>query len=156
MRHRPQASDLRFGCTRKRLRRTSSEPRSSVRALAAEAGSISGADVPPPVVALRPPLKPTLPKSLTSLPRLPLPEQLLEIVNVPKERESGSILSETFTHLHRMLFVVLWPWTRILRRMGFSPWLSLLIVIPLLNFIFFYYLAFGRWPRDDGAAAAPK
>src|ERR1700720_2781495 len=81
---RPQASELSLGCTRIRPRRTSSEPRNSVRALAAEAGSTSGADmsppVPPPEPPLKlPPLKPLLPWSLTPLPRLPRPEQLLEI-----------------------------------------------------------------------------
>jgi len=55
-----------------------------------------------------------------------------------------------------LLFVVLWPWTRILRRMGFSAWLCLLLLIPLVNLVFLYYLGFGRWPRDNAVAAGPQ
>jgi hypothetical protein len=55
-----------------------------------------------------------------------------------------------------LLFFVLWPWSRILRRMGFSAWLCLLLPIPLVNLVFLYYLAFGRWPRDDQGSAAKQ
>jgi hypothetical protein len=40
-----------------------------------------------------------------------------------------------------LLVLVLWPWSRIMKRMGFSSW------------VFIYYLAFGRWPRDSGIAS---
>jgi hypothetical protein len=54
-----------------------------------------------------------------------------------------------------LLILVLWPWSKIMKRMGFSPWLCLLIIIPLVNAVFLYYLAFGRWPRDSGAPLTP-
>jgi hypothetical protein len=42
------------------------------------------------------------------------------------------------------------PIWRICKRVGYSPWLSLLVVIPLVNLIFIYYLAFSQWPADRG------
>ncbi len=38
------------------------------------------------------------------------------------------------------------PFWRICKRVGFSEWLSLLIIIPLVNIIFIYWLAFTDWP----------
>jgi hypothetical protein len=40
------------------------------------------------------------------------------------------------------------PFWRICQRVGHSPWLSLLILLPLINLIFIYYLAFADWPSD--------
>jgi uncharacterized membrane protein len=40
------------------------------------------------------------------------------------------------------------PFWRICTRVGYSPWLSLLILIPLVNIVFFYYLAFSEWPSQ--------
>jgi hypothetical protein len=42
--------------------------------------------------------------------------------------------------------VVLIPYWRIFRKAGFQPVLSLLMVIPLVNIITLYYLAFAEWP----------
>jgi hypothetical protein len=44
------------------------------------------------------------------------------------------------------LFVV--PFWRIFQKAGFSPWLSLLMPIPFINFAMFYFLAFVRWPNS--------
>jgi hypothetical protein len=46
------------------------------------------------------------------------------------------------------------PFWRICARAGYSPWLSLLIVIPLVNVIFIYFLAFSAWPSQKPAVAA--
>jgi hypothetical protein len=47
------------------------------------------------------------------------------------------------------------PFWRICTRVGHSPALSLMMVLPLVNLIFIYYLAFGDWPIDrKGAAGA--
>ena len=43
------------------------------------------------------------------------------------------------------------PFWRILARMGFSPWLSILVLISPLNVVLFYYLAFSRWPSAPAA-----
>ncbi len=46
------------------------------------------------------------------------------------------------------------PFWRLCQRIGYSPWLSLLIVIPLANVAFIYFLAFSEWPpkRSDGGS----
>jgi hypothetical protein len=43
------------------------------------------------------------------------------------------------------------PFWRICDRAGLSPWLSLLLFIPLANIIFVYYLAFAEWPAHRGS-----
>jgi hypothetical protein len=42
------------------------------------------------------------------------------------------------------------PFWRICTRIGWSPWLSLLMAIPLVNLIFLYVLAFSDWPSQKG------
>jgi hypothetical protein len=52
------------------------------------------------------------------------------------------------------LIIAIIPLWRICARTGHSPWLSLLIAIPLINIIFIYYLAFSDWPSQKATAAA--
>jgi hypothetical protein len=47
------------------------------------------------------------------------------------------------------------PFWRICSRVGHSPWLSLLMLVPLINVIFIYYLAFSEWPFERSGAATP-
>jgi hypothetical protein len=49
------------------------------------------------------------------------------------------------------------PFWRICTRVGHPPWLSLLIVVPLVNIAFVYFLAFSQWPsqKSTGGPAAP-
>ncbi len=44
------------------------------------------------------------------------------------------------------LVVIILPFWKITRKAGYSGWLSLLILIPLANLIFLYFLAFSQWP----------
>lgn len=37
------------------------------------------------------------------------------------------------------------PYWFIWKKAGFSPWLSLLVVVPLVNLIMLYVLAFSEW-----------
>ena len=46
--------------------------------------------------------------------------------------------------------VAIIPFWRICLRAGLSPWLSLLLFIPLVNIIFVYYVAFAEWPSQRG------
>lgn len=48
-----------------------------------------------------------------------------------------------------ILGIVAWviPYWQIFKKAGFSPWLSLLMLVPLLNLALVYYLAFARWPH---------
>jgi len=43
------------------------------------------------------------------------------------------------------------PFWRICDRVGLSPWLSLLLLVPLANIIFVYYVAFAEWPAHRGS-----
>lgn len=56
-----------------------------------------------------------------------------------------------------LVFVVIAvvPFWRICNRVGHTPALSLLILVPLINLIFIYYLAFGEWPSDRKGTPAP-
>lgn len=49
-----------------------------------------------------------------------------------------------------MAAIAIIPFWRICTRVGLSPWLSLLLVVPLANLIFVYYLAFTDWPAERG------
>lgn len=40
------------------------------------------------------------------------------------------------------------PFWKIFPRAGWSPWMSLLMVVPLVNLILLYVLAFKQWPND--------
>jgi hypothetical protein len=42
--------------------------------------------------------------------------------------------------------IVLIPYWRIFRKAGFQPPLSLLMILPLVNVVMLYYLAFAEWP----------
>jgi hypothetical protein len=59
-------------------------------------------------------------------------------------------LSELFLILIVIFFFaivfLLIPYWRIFKKAGFSPALSLLMLIPLINVALLYYLAFTEWP----------
>jgi hypothetical protein len=42
--------------------------------------------------------------------------------------------------------VILPPFWKIFGKAGFSPWLSLLVLIPVVNLVVLYIVAFSRWP----------
>lgn len=44
-----------------------------------------------------------------------------------------------------MIVVVMIPYWFIWKKAGFSPWLSLLMFVPLLNLVMLYVLAFSEW-----------
>ena len=54
-----------------------------------------------------------------------------------------------FAHL---LWVGIWialvlpPFWTIFTKAGFSPWLALLMLVPLVNLVVLYMVAFSRWP----------
>ncbi len=47
-----------------------------------------------------------------------------------------------------MAAVVVVPFWRICSKAGFSGWLSFLILIPMVNLVFLYFLAFSDWPAN--------
>jgi hypothetical protein len=50
-----------------------------------------------------------------------------------------------------MASVVVWPAARICRRLGFSPWLGVLAVIPLANLLLLWFVALAQWPGSETA-----
>jgi hypothetical protein len=48
-----------------------------------------------------------------------------------------------------MSLVVVWPAGRICRRLGFSPWLGVLAVLPLANLLLLWFIALAQWPRAE-------
>ncbi len=57
----------------------------------------------------------------------------------------------------QLFFMLIWalvvivPFWKITTKAGYPAWLSLLIIVPLANIIFIYYLAFSRWPSLSGS-----
>lgn len=53
------------------------------------------------------------------------------------------------------LWMVVWavlliaPFWKICEKAGYSGALSLLILVPLVNLAFLYYLGFARWPAES-------
>jgi hypothetical protein len=45
---------------------------------------------------------------------------------------------------------VFWIGGNILRKAGYSRWLSLLLFVPLLNLALIWIFAFAKWPAVDG------
>lgn len=45
-----------------------------------------------------------------------------------------------------MAVIVVIPFWRICGKAGYSGWLSLLILIPVVNLLLLYFLAFSEWP----------
>ncbi len=46
-----------------------------------------------------------------------------------------------------MSLVVVWPAARICGRLGFSPWLGILAVLPIANLLLLWFIALSEWPR---------
>ncbi len=42
--------------------------------------------------------------------------------------------------------LILWPWWRIFSKAGYPGWFAFSQLIPLLNLIALFYLAFSEWP----------
>jgi hypothetical protein len=59
-----------------------------------------------------------------------------------------------FQPLHLLLVigigvVIILPFWMIFKKAGFSPWLSLFMIFPVLGFIALLYLAFAEWPVNS-------
>ena len=51
-----------------------------------------------------------------------------------------------------MGLIVAWPAGRICRRIGFSPWLGLLALIPIGNLALLWFVALSDWPGPGASA----
>jgi hypothetical protein len=62
-------------------------------------------------------------------------------------REHGLLLG-----IAVLLLAVLWPIARIRSRAGFSPWFSLIILLPIVNVIAPWFFAYAKWPALERPA----
>jgi hypothetical protein len=46
------------------------------------------------------------------------------------------------------IFVVLWPVARVCARLGLSPWLGLLAIVPIGNVLLLWFMAYAAWPIE--------
>ena len=51
------------------------------------------------------------------------------------------------------LVFTIWCYWKIAAKAGYNPALSLLMIVPLANFVLLAIFAFGRWPIEDRLAA---
>jgi hypothetical protein len=60
--------------------------------------------------------------------------------------------------LHWLLILVLispvFAMANVIKRVGHSPWLALLFLIPMVNWVFLWVFAYMRWPIDQVAKKA--
>ncbi len=49
-----------------------------------------------------------------------------------------------------ILFVI--PVWRICQRIGYQGWMGILIIIPVVNLILLYFIAFSDWPADKAGS----
>ena len=45
--------------------------------------------------------------------------------------------------------VVVLPFWKVFARIGFPGWMGLAMVVPVLNLIVLYYVAFAKWPLSE-------
>ena len=57
------------------------------------------------------------------------------------------------TFIIAVLGAIAWvfPFWRLFQRLGYSPFLSLLMLVPFVNLGLLYYVAFLDWPIERGA-----
>lgn len=52
----------------------------------------------------------------------------------------------------QLIIMLIWalvaviPFWKITSKAGYSGWLSLLIIVPIVNLIYLYFIAFSKWP----------
>lgn len=54
--------------------------------------------------------------------------------------------------------LVIWGWAKIFSKAGYSPLLGILMIVPAVGLVTFFWFAFSRWPirrRLDSDARTP-
>jgi uncharacterized membrane protein YhaH (DUF805 family) len=65
--------------------------------------------------------------------------------------ESGSYGLGSLIVLLIYIAVLIIPFWKLWSRTGHSGWMALLMLVPVVNFVMIWVLAFKRWPALDGA-----
>ena len=69
------------------------------------------------------------------------------------ENMSGSMMGAGhWLWMILIAFVVVVPVWRICRRTGYPGWLGLLMLIPIVNLVLLYFIAFADWPANKTGA----
>jgi len=45
-----------------------------------------------------------------------------------------------------LLVLLFWPYAKIVSRAGYSPWLVLLLLVPVVNVVLIWIFAYANWP----------
>jgi hypothetical protein len=48
--------------------------------------------------------------------------------------------------------IVIWPFWKIFTKAGFSGAMAILMIIPVVNVVMIFYLAFSEWPALKGGS----
>jgi len=59
-----------------------------------------------------------------------------------------------FVVLVIVIALFLYPWSKIFQKAGYSGWLCLLFLVPLVNLATLWWFALARWPLEGGAKAS--
>jgi hypothetical protein len=64
-------------------------------------------------------------------------------------------MGELYAPTHLIILVIILPlliipYWQILKKAGFAPALSLLIIVPIVNLLLLYYVAFSDWEPNRG------
>jgi hypothetical protein len=57
--------------------------------------------------------------------------------------------SENILQYLAICVLVIIPFWKIFKKAGFSPYLSLLTVVPIVNLVTVYYVAFSKWSGKE-------
>jgi hypothetical protein len=50
-----------------------------------------------------------------------------------------------------MSLAVVWPAVHICKRLGLSPWLGALAIVPIANLLLLWFVALARWPASPSS-----
>ena len=66
----------------------------------------------------------------------------------------AGILSIVLVFVAIVAALVLWPTIRILKRLGLSPWMSLLLIVPIGNLLLLWIVAYSDWNNVKATSRA--
>jgi hypothetical protein len=55
------------------------------------------------------------------------------------------------TAISAMSLAVVWPAVHICKRLGLSPWLGALAIVPIANLLLLWFVALARWPTSPSS-----
>lgn len=77
------------------------------------------------------------------------PAQGAPVAADPSAAAMAAVTPITWLIVIGVVALCFWPYAEIFRKSGRSPWLSLLLLVPFVNIVAYFWMAFGRWPVLD-------